>query len=504
MALDDVILDNEHDAFDGANEEVEVSTKAPSNVASSLSTVGPTPKRRRMLPRITKYMKKGPPEGMVSIDEVPITQLEAMAHGRGQFEDDVGEYEDEEEEVAADHSAEKLRLETEANATQDSNYTPEGDPTPSTVGSNSLEVACEDDMEVMRRIRKPSAKAIAAAGTVGATVPVLKMASTIGATETSKRLFKQPIAMQSAGEGAIHWDPKNHPDPKDYMKIFPRPDFNVFKVENLKICMKANNLIVGKGGRKEKMVAQCVQRWNELHPMKDVRKVDQALDELAKKAIDVGLAVAKGKSSLSQWNAAQEIARESIRTGRPLMSFLPPDVSPPSASTSSNVDRPPSKSTSSKVDRPPSKSTSNEADRRSSMDRESFRILLDRTTMEADKTLEAESTHRAASTLIDLSEEEGGTPSIEQTFAQLEDELNLPPAKRGRWSESNASTPVDVVRQALSNDGGEVAPTPNVDTCDMGRVLSAEMSTHSAQSTQSNDSDGGDFDSASFLKQVKR
>jgi hypothetical protein len=138
------------------------------------------------------------------------------------------------------------------------------------------------------------------------------------------------------------------------------------------------------------------------------------------------------------------------------------------------------------------------------MDRESFRILLDRATMEADKTLEAESTHRAASTLIDLSEEEGGTPSIEQTFAQLEDELNLPPAKRGRWSESNASTPVDVVRQALSNDGGEVAPTPNVDTCEMGRVLSAELSTHSAQSTQSNDSDGGDFDSASFLKQVKR
>ena len=119
--------------------------------------------------------------------------------------------------------------------------------------------------------------------------------------------------------------------------------------------------------------------------------------------------------------------------------------------------------------------------------------------MEADKTLEAESTHRAASTLIDLSEEAGGTPSIEQTFAQLEDELNLPPAKRGRWSESNASTPVDVVRQALSNDGGEVAPTPNVDTCEVGRVL-----THSAQSTQSNDSDGGDFDSASFLKQVKR
>ena len=124
--------------------------------------------------------------------------------------------------------------------------------------------------------------------------------------------------------------------------------------------------------------------------------------------------------------------------------------------------------------------------------------------MEADKIFEAASTHGAASTLIDLSEEEGGTPSIEQTFAQLEDELNLPPAKRGRWSESNASTPVDVVRQALSNDGGEVAPTPNVDTCEMGRVLSAEMSTHSAQSTQSNDSDGGDFDSASFLKQVKR
>jgi len=452
----------------------------------------------------------------------------------------VGEYVDEEEEVAADHSAEKLRLETEANATQDSNYTPEGDPTPSTVGSNSLEVACEDDMEVMRRIRKPSAKAIAAAGTVGATVPVLKMASTIGATDPSKRLFKQPIAMQSAREGAIHLDPKNHPDPKDYMKIFPRPDFNVFKVENLKICMKANNLIVGKGGRKEKMVAQCVQRWNELHPMKEVRKVDQALDELAKKAIDVGLAVAKGKSSLSQWNAAQEIARESIRTGRPLMSFLPPDVSPPSASTStnvehgrsksmssmvdrppskstssnvdrppskstsSNVDRPPSKSSSSNVDRPPSKSTSNEADRRSSMDRESSRILLDRTTMEADKTLEAESTHRAASTLIDLSEEEGGTPSIEQTFAQLEDELNLPPAKRGRWSESNASTPVDVVRQALSNDGGEVAPTPNVDTCDMGRVLSAEMSTHSAQSTQSNDSDGGGFDTTLLYQQARR
>jgi hypothetical protein len=313
-----------------------------------------------MLPRITKYMKKGPPEGMVSIDEVPITQLEAMAHVRGQFEDDVGEYVDEEEEVAADHSAEKLRLETEANATQDSNYTPEGDPTPSTVGSNSVEVACEDEREVLRRMRKPSAKAIAAAGTVGATVPVLKMASTIGATETSKRLFKQPIAMQSAGEGAIHLDPKNHPDPKDYMKIFPRPDFNVFKVENLKICMKANKLTVGKGGRKDKMVAQCAQRWDELHPMKDVRKVDKALELLAKKAIDIGLTVAKGKSSLSQWNQAQEIARESIRTGRSLSSFLPPDVSPPSTSRSSKVDRPPSKSTSSNIDRPPSASTSSQ------------------------------------------------------------------------------------------------------------------------------------------------
>ncbi len=89
-----------------------------------------------------------------------------------------------------------------------------------------------------------------------------------------------------------------------------------------------------------------------------------------------------------------------------------------------------------------------------------------------------------------------------QAFAQLEDDLNLPRAKRGRWSE--ASTPADVVLQALSNDGGEVAPTPNVDTCEVGRVLSAEMSTHSAESTQSMDSDGGDFDSASFLKQVKR
>ncbi len=106
--------------------------------------------------------------------------------------------------------------------------------------------------------------------------------------------------------------------------------------------------------------------------------------------------------------------------------------------------------------------------------------------------------------LIDLTDEVAGTPSIEQVVAQLEDDLDLPQAKRGRWSESEASTPAAVVLQALSNDGGEVAPTPNVDTCEVGRVLSAEMSTHSAQSTQSMDSDGGDFNSASFLKQVKR
>jgi hypothetical protein len=378
------------------------------------------------------------------------------------------------------------------------------DVTPSTVASNVTEGISDVDIEVTHRIRKSSAKVVKAAATIGATEPVKRMEATIGATEPAKRMFKQPIAMQWAGEDAIHLDPKNLPDPTDYMKIYPRPDFNLFKVENLKICMKANKLTVGKGGRKDKMVAQCVQRWDELHPMKDVRKVDKALELLAKKAIDIGLTVAKGKSSLAQWNAAQDIARESIRTGRPLLSFLPQDVSPPSASTSTNVEHGRSKSMSSMVDRPPSKSTCNEVDRRSSMDRESFRILLDRTTMEADKTFEVASTHRAASTLIDLSEEVGGTPSIEQAFAQLEDDLNLPKAKRGRWSESEASTPADVVRQALSDDGGEVAPTPNVDTCEMGRVLSAEMSTQSTQSTQSNDSDGGDFDSASFLKQVKR
>jgi hypothetical protein len=169
MALEDVILDNEHDAFDGANEEVEVATKAPSDVSSSLSTAGPTPKRRRMLPRLTKFIKKGPPEGMVSIDEVPITQLEAMAHVGGQFEDDVGEYVDEEKEVEADNSAEKLRLETEANATQDSNYTPEVEVTHGTIASNGTDGICDDDIEVMRGIRKPSAKAIAAMATIGVT-----------------------------------------------------------------------------------------------------------------------------------------------------------------------------------------------------------------------------------------------------------------------------------------------------------------------------------------------
>ena len=133
MALDDVILDNEHDAFDGVNEEGEVSTSATLNASCSLSNVVPTPKRRRILPRMAQFVKKGPPEGMVSIDDVPITQLEEMDHVRGRFEDDVGEVVDEEEEVAAENSAEKLRQETEANATQDSNYTPEVEVSPSTV-----------------------------------------------------------------------------------------------------------------------------------------------------------------------------------------------------------------------------------------------------------------------------------------------------------------------------------------------------------------------------------
>jgi len=103
--------------------------------------------------------------------------------------------------------------------------------------------------------------------------------------------------------------------------------------------------------------------------------------------------------------------------------------------------------------------------------------------------------------LIDLTDEVAGTPSIEQVVAQLEDDLHLPQAKRGRWSDSEPSTPADVVRQALSevNDGGKVAPTV--------RVLSAEMSTHSAHSTQSTESDGADgghFDTAMFCNQVKR
>jgi len=488
-----------------------------------------------MLPRLTKFIKKGPPEGMVSIDEVPITQLEAMVNVRGQFDDDVGELEDEEEEVAADHSAEKLQQETEANATQDSNYTPEGDPTPSTVGTNSIDATFDEEVEMLRRIRKPSAKALAAgAASIGATEPVKRMEATVGATEPAKRMLKQPIALQLVGEDAIHLDPRNLPDPTDYMKIFPRPDFNLFKVENLKICMKANKLTVGKGGRKDKMVAQCVQRWDELHPMKDVRKVDKALELLAKKAIDIGLTVAKGKSSLSQWNEAQDIARESIRTGRPLASFFPQDVSPSSTSTSSKVDRPPSKSTSSNMDRPSSKSTSSnmdrpsskststnmdgpplassssqvlgapsastvsDADRRSSMDRESFRLLLERA-MVHDKNSDA--VEQSETPLIDLTDEVAGTPSIEQVVAQLEDDLHLPQAKRGRWSDSDRSTPADVVRQALSevHDGGEVAPTV--------RVLSAEMSTHSAHSTQSTESDGADgghFDTAMFCNQVKR
>ena len=65
------------------------------------------------------------------------------------------------------------------------------------------------------------------------------------------------------------------------------------------------------------------------------------------------------------------------------------------------------------------------------------------------------------------------------------------------------------MRQALNetDDGGEVAPTPNDAACDGARVLSADMSTHSAHSTQSTESDGADgghFDSALFFNQVKR
>ena len=103
--------------------------------------------------------------------------------------------------------------------------------------------------------------------------------------------------------------------------------------------------------------------------------------------------------------------------------------------------------------------------------------------------------------LIDLTDEAAGTPSIEQVVAQLEDHLDLPQAKRGRWSDSKPSTPAAVILQALSevHDGGEVAPPV--------RVLSAEMSTHSARSTQSTESDGADgghFDTAMFCNQVKR
>jgi hypothetical protein len=72
---------------------------------------------------------------MVSIDEINITQLDALAgRGQGEFDDDVDE-DDEEEQDEFDKSGEKLRLETEAGATQDSTYTPEIEASPSTVGS---------------------------------------------------------------------------------------------------------------------------------------------------------------------------------------------------------------------------------------------------------------------------------------------------------------------------------------------------------------------------------
>jgi len=524
----DVIIDNEPEAFEGSDGEEQTDVASgPSNATGSASTIIPTPangsNRRRMLPRLAAYIPKGPPEGMVCIDEINLTQLDALAgRGQGEFDDDVDEN-DEEEQDEFDKSGEKLRLETEAGATQDSTYTPEIEASPSTVGSKGTDGLCSDDIDVIKRGRIPSAKAVAQAAQ-----NKLKEAN-------PKPMFKRPISVRPAG--SLTFDSTKPPDPKDFMKIFPRPDFNIFRVDQLKMCMAENKMVVGKSSRKADMVEKCARKWDDLHPISSGPRIDQELLKLSKIAAEEGLIKPKGnKTGLQEWNEQQEATRHwkaQLKGGRRTTSDGPTS----SRSTSSGA----TSSGSTTSGATSSRSTSSGAissgatSTHDARGREKKRLLLEKTIDEEPRPLESPKTKET----VDLTGEKGsspsnvfGSPSIEATFAELEEALGHlgdPSNKRSRWSQCSdeespvapASSPVasPPVAQLVASSKVACAPVdsaavasppiatpPEVEDAaqNAARVLSADMSTASTQSMLSADSDGGEFDSATFFNKVKR
>ena len=96
---------------------------------------------RRNLPRIAAFVKKGPPEGMVNIEEVPITQLDALgANTRGHLTMmSTASW------TQKKRSHEKLRHENETTGTEVS---------PSTVGSKESEGICAYDMDFLPQAKE--------------------------------------------------------------------------------------------------------------------------------------------------------------------------------------------------------------------------------------------------------------------------------------------------------------------------------------------------------------